>query len=302
MFMSQVDPKFEEYRPALSRLAYRMLGSQSDADDVMQEAYLRWTQANRQSVKSPRAYLHSVVTHLCIDQRKTIEERKQTYVGPWLPEPIVEAGSAAPQDRVEAAESVSMALLLILESLSPTERAAYLLRRIFDYPYDEIAEILGKPEPGCRQLVSRAEVRILERRPRFEADPAKVERLTEAFIQACGTGDLQGLVQLLAADAVLYSDGGGKVAAALAPIRGADHIARFFLGIMKKAPPGLEIGRVRVNGQPGLLVVLNGEIVNLLTFDVVDGRLSTCFIVRNPEKLARIGIARVMPEAPSGGQ
>ena len=133
---------------------------------------------------------------------------------------------------------------------------------------EEIAEILGKPEPGCRQLVSRAETRIMERRPRFEADPAKVERLTESFIQACSTGDLEGLVQLLAADAVLYSDGGGKVAAALAPILGADHIARFFLGIMRKAPAGLEIRRVRVNGQPGLIAVVEGEIVNLLTFDV----------------------------------
>jgi RNA polymerase sigma-70 factor, ECF subfamily len=288
--MPQVDPVFEEYRHVLSRLAYRMLGSKSDADDVMQEAYMRWTKVSRDSVKSPRAYLHSIVTHLCIDQRKTIDERKQTYIGPWLPEPIVEAASTVAQDRVEAAESVSMALLLILESLSPAERAAYLLRRIFDYPYEEISEILGKPEPGCRQLVSRAETRILEKRPRFEADPVKVERLTETFIQACSTGDLEGLVQLLAADAVLYGDGGGKVAAALAPIRGAEHIARFFLGIMRKAPPSLEIRRVRVNGQPGLLAVVQGEIVNLLTFDVVDGRIATCFAVRNPEKLGRVSI------------
>ena len=190
--MSEADPIFEEHRQALFRLAYRMLGSQSDADDVMQEAYLRWTSAKRDDVKSQRAYLHSIVAHLCIDQRKVIDERKQTYVGPWLPEPIVEAGQSGTADSVEVAESVSMALLLILESLSPTERAAYLLRRIFDYPYDEIAEILGKSEPGCRQLVSRAETHVLERRPRFEADPAKVERLTEAFIAACATGDLPG--------------------------------------------------------------------------------------------------------------
>jgi RNA polymerase sigma-70 factor, ECF subfamily len=289
--MRQADPVFEENRHVLFRLAYRMLGSQSDADDVMQEAYLRWTKVSRDTVKSPRSYLHSIVTHLCIDQRKTIDERKQTYVGPWLPEPIVEAAATVERDSVEAAESVSMALLLILESLSPAERAAYLLRRIFDYPYEEISEILGKPEPGCRQLVSRAETRILEKRPRFEADPAKVEQLTESFIQACSTGDLAGLVEILAEDAVLYSDGGGKVAAALAPIRGADHIARFFLGILKKAPPGVEYRLVRVNGQPGLLAVLHGEAVNLLTFDVVDGRIATCFVVRNPEKLARVRVA-----------
>jgi RNA polymerase sigma-70 factor, ECF subfamily len=289
--MPRVDPIFEEYQPTLARLAYRMLGSQTDADDVMQEAYLRWTSSSRDSVKSPRAYLHSIVTHLCIDQRKTVEDRKQTYIGPWLPEPIVEAGPRDACDRIEAAESVSMALLLILESLSPTERAAYLLRRVFDYPYDEIAEILGKPEPGCRQLVSRAEARVLERRPRFETDPAEVERLTEAFLQACSTGELNELVRLLAADAILYSDGGGKVAAARAPIRGADHVARFFLGILKKSPPGLEVRRVRVNGQPGLMALLHGEIVTLLTFDVVDGRIATCFVVRNPDKLARISIA-----------
>jgi RNA polymerase sigma-70 factor (ECF subfamily) len=216
--MSQADPTFEEYRPVLSRLAYRILGSRSDADDVMQEAYLRWTSAKRVSVKSPRAYLHSIVTRLYIDQRTAIQARKQKYVGPWLPEPIVEVQSANGADHLEAAESVSMALFLVLERLSPDERAAYLLRRIFDYPYDEIAEILGKPEPGCRQLVSRAETRIMECRPRFEVDLVKVEHVTETFIKTCATGDLEGLVQLLAEDAVLYIDGVGKVAAALVPI------------------------------------------------------------------------------------
>jgi RNA polymerase sigma-70 factor (ECF subfamily) len=288
--MSPDDGIFEEHRPALARLAYRMLGSQSDADDVMQEAYLRWTSSSRESVKSPRAYLHSIVTHLCIDQRKVIDERKQTYIGPWLPEPIVETRPPGSTDRVETAESVSMALLLILESLSPTERAAYLLRQIFEYPYEDIAEILGKSEPGCRQLVSRAEAHVREKRPRFEADAAKVERLTDAFVQACASGDLEGLVQLLAADAILYSDGGGKVAAALAPIRGAAHIARYFLGILRKSPPGLEIRRVRVNGQPALLALQQGKIVSLLTFDVVDGQIATCFVVRNPDKLKRVNV------------
>ena len=151
---------------------------------------------------------------------------------------------ADPGAPLETAESVSMALLLVLESLSPVERAAYLLRRIFDYDYDTIAQILGKSEPSCRQIVSRAEQRIHEQRPRFEADPAQAERLTDAFLQACSTGDLNGLVQILASDAVLYSDGGGKAAAALAPIRGADRIARFFLGIMKKAPSSMEVRRV----------------------------------------------------------
>jgi RNA polymerase sigma-70 factor, ECF subfamily len=286
--MSQSDDVFEDHRPALARLAYRMLGSLADVDDVLQEAYLRWSRNDRATVQSPRAYLFSIVTRLCIDQRQAIEARKQTYVGPWLPEPVIESGATGPIDRIETAESVSMAFLLVLESLSPVERAAYLLRRVFDYDYDEIARILDKSEPSCRQLVSRAEKRVFDRRPRFERDPAEAERLTDAFLQACATGELEGLVQLLAADAVLYSDGGGKVAAALAPIRGADKIARFFVGIMKKVPPGLEVRKVRVNGQPGLITLIDGQIYLVLTLDIVDGRIANCFVVRNPDKLARV--------------
>src|SRR3954451_5498204 len=236
--MSEPDALFEEHRPGLARLAYRMLGSLADADDVLQEAYLRWRDV-RAAVESPRAYLTTIVTRLCIDRRKAIEARKEAYVGPWLPEPVVEPAEADPSARLEAAEAVSLAFLVVLESLAPTERAAYLLRRAFDYGYDEIAAILDKSEPACRQLVSRAEARVRERRPRFEADPGEAERLTVAFLRACSTGDLEGLVQLLADDAVVVSDGGGKAAAALVPIRGADRVARFFLGLMKKAPAGL---------------------------------------------------------------
>ena len=272
----------------LARLAYRMLGSLADADDVVQDAYLRWSTEDRAAVRSPRAYLSAIVTRLCIDRRQSIEERKKTYIGPWLPDPVVEAGAGDPAGRLETAESVSMALLLVLESLSPVERAAYLLRRIFDYGYDEIGEILGKTEVNCRQLVSRAEEHIQRRRPRFEARPEEAERLTAAFLAACSSGDMQGLLDVLAPDSVLYSDGGGKAAAALAPIVGADRIARLFLGILKKAPAGLEIRKVRVNGQPGLLVLVDGHVIQVLTFDVVDGRIATCYVVRNPDKLARV--------------
>ncbi len=181
-----------------------------------------------------------------------------------------------------------MAFLVVLESLTPVERAAYLLKRVFDYDYAEIAEVLARSEPTCRQLVSRAELRIHEKRPRFDPDPAQAERLTDAFFAACSTGDLDGLVQLLAADAVLYSDGGGKVAAALAPIKGAERIARFFLGILKKAPPSLDVRRVRVNGQPGRLVLVDGQVFSVLTFDIVAGRIAACFVVRNPDKLDRV--------------
>jgi RNA polymerase sigma-70 factor (ECF subfamily) len=293
--MRQTDSVFEEHRPALARLAYRMLGSLSDADDVVQESYLRWTREDRTAVKSPRAYLASIVTRLCIDQRQAVDGRKMTYVGPWLPEPVVEPGATDPSSQMEAAESVSMALLVVLESLSPVERAAYLLRRVFDYGYDEISKILDKSEANCRQLVSRAEERIRERRPRFEAEPAEAQRLAGAFLQACSSGDLDGLVSLLATDAVLYSDGGGKATAALVPIRGADRIAKLFLGFLKKAPTNLDVRWVRVNGQPGIVAVIEGQVVQVLTFDILDGRIATCFVVRNPDKLARIGLNGTPP-------
>jgi RNA polymerase sigma-70 factor, ECF subfamily len=274
---------FETHRPGLARLAYRMLGSRADADDVLQEAYLRWSRDGRGAVESPRAYLASIVTRLCIDQRKAIELRKASYVGPWLPEPIVE-----PVGRLEAVESVSLAFLVVLESLTPVERAAYLLRRVFDYGYDEIGAILEKSEPACRQLVSRAEAHVRAGRPRFDADPGEAERVTEAFLSACSTGDLDGLVKLLAEDAVLCSDGGGKAKAALIPIRGADRVARFFLGVMKKVPPGLELRRVLVNGQPGLMAIIPGQVLNVLTLDVVDGRIAACFLIANPDKLPQV--------------
>ncbi len=286
--MSSADLLFEEHRPCLERLAYRMLGSLADADDVLQEAYLRWSRAARGAVESPRAYLSSIVTHLCIDRRQAMEARKETYIGPWLPEPVVESDDAGPEGRLEVAESVSMAFLVVLESLAPVERAAYLLRRVFDHGYDEIAAILGRSEPACRQLVSRAEGRILERRPRYDPDPGEAERLTGAFLQACSTGDLDGLMQILAPDAVVLSDGGGKAKAALAPILGADRVARFFTGLMKKAPAEMEYRRVRVNGQPGLMTTLGGQVHNVLTLDIADGRIAACFIVRNPDKLSRV--------------
>lgn len=286
--MRPPDPTFEEHRPALERLAYRMLGSLADADDVVQEAFLRWSKADRGGVESPRAFLISVVTRLCIDQRRAVDARKERYVGPWLPEPMVEV--ADPARRVEVAETVSLAFLVALETLAPVERAAYLLRRVFDFEYAEIARVLDKSEPACRQLVSRAEQRVRERRPRFDPDPAEAERLTDAFVTAVTTGDMAGMMRLLAADAVAVSDGGGKVPAALAPVRGADRVARFFLGLAKKAPPGLELRRVRVNGLPGVLTVLAGQVVNVLTLDVIDGRVAACYVVRNPEKLARVAV------------
>jgi RNA polymerase sigma-70 factor, ECF subfamily len=286
--MPDVDLAFEEHRPALTRLAYRMLGSLADADDVLQEAYLRWAREDREAVGSPKSYLYAMVTNLCIDHQRARDARRERYVGPWLPEPVVEPAETRPTDRAEIAESVSLAFLVLLESLSPVERAAYLLRRVFDYAYEEIAELLGKSEANCRQLVSRAEASIDERRPRFEPDPSDADRIAREFLHACTTGDLDGLTRLLGDEAVLYSDGGGKVKAALVPIHGADKIARFLLGILKKAPPDMRIYPVRVNGQPGFLATESGSAVSVTTFGIDQGRVRQVFVVSNPEKLTRV--------------
>jgi RNA polymerase sigma-70 factor (ECF subfamily) len=284
--MSEIDPVFEEHRSGLERLAYRMLGSLSDADDVMQDAYLRWSRADQTEVQSARAYLYSIVTRLCIDQRRKVDARKESYIGPWLPEPVVE--STATHGGLESVESISLAFLVVLESLSPVERAAYLLRRVFDYEYDQIAEVLDKSATNCRQLVSRAEERVHERRPRFEPDPDEAERITGQFLDACTTGDMDGLVYLLAADAVAYTDGGGKASAAMVPIYGAAKIARMFIGLARKAGDDFEMRRVRVNGQPGILTLYRGELGHVMTLDIVDGHIENCYVFRNPDKLVRM--------------
>ena len=281
--------EFEDLRPELQRLAYRMLGTLSDADDVMQEAFLRWSSADRSKVQSARAYIRSIVTRLCIDQRRAIDVRKETYIGPWLPEPIVDDDSTS-GDSIEVAETVSLALMHVLETLTPVERAAYLLRKVFDYDYAEISEILGKSETNCRQLVSRSESHVLAERPRFDATPADVERISHEFLQACSTGDLDGLVSLLAEDVVVYSDGGGKVVAALRPLEGIDRASRFLLGLFKKAGPTVEIVPVRVNGQAGYAAFDAGKLVTVWTMDIADNRIRRCFLIRNPEKLARVTV------------
>jgi RNA polymerase sigma-70 factor (ECF subfamily) len=287
--VSAADPVFEEHRPLLTRLAYRMLGSLADADDVLQEAYLRWDRADRAAVRSPRAFLCALVTRLCIDQRRAADARRETYVGPWLPEPVVEPDR--PAARLETAESLSLAFLVVLESLGPVERAAYLLRKAFDYEYAEIAGILGKSEANCRQLVSRAEDRLRERRPRFDPAPDVAERATTAFLHAVTTGDVGGLVGVLAEGAVAMTDGGGKASAARAPVVGAGRVARFFVGLAKKAPAGFELRRVRVNGQPGLLTVVGGRVDHVMTFDVDDaGKIAACYVIRTPDKLARVSV------------
>jgi RNA polymerase sigma-70 factor (ECF subfamily) len=285
--MPELVADFEEHREHLSRLAYRMLGTRADVDDVLQEAFLRWSKAARDEVRSPRAFLATTVTRLCIDKRREIDARKETYVGPWLPEPLVEFEVDRPE-RAEMAESVSLALLHVLESLSPAERAAYLLRMMFDYDYSEIAVVLEKSEPSCRQLVSRAQAHVQAERPRFEATADDVQRITDEFLTACSTGNLDGLVQLLHDDAVMLSDGGGKATAAQVPIVGSDRISRFWIGIFKKAADNSRIVRCRVNGQPGYAMYVDDQLVTLFVTEIDEGRIKRVLVVRNPEKLSRV--------------
>jgi RNA polymerase sigma-70 factor (ECF subfamily) len=232
-----------------------------------------------------------VVTRLCIDQLKSARVRRESYVGPWLPEPLVGETAAVPDASAaaELSDSLSMAFLVVLEALSPTERAAFLLREVFGYEYGEIATLLGATEGSCRQLVHRARERVTERRQRFEADKEKQRELLEKFLFAVGTGEVQTLVNLLAGDAVLYSDGGGVKKAARRPIYGADKIARFTLGVAKDIPQGAESQVVEVNGAPGLLIRVDGKPYCVIAADGADDRIQSIYIQLNPEKLRTTG-------------
>jgi RNA polymerase sigma-70 factor (ECF subfamily) len=280
--MSPDAATFEELRPRMFGVAYRMLGSVTDAEDVVQEAFLRWRDAK--DVREPAAFLTTVVTRLCIDQLKSARARRERYVGPWLPEPLMgespDASAAA-----ELSDSLSMAFLVVLENLTPTERAAFLLREVFDYPYAEIAETLGTSEPSCRQLVHRAKERVAERRTRFEASKEKQGELLSRFLLAIATGELGALVELLAGDAVLYTDGGGEVRAARRPIFGADKIARALLGVAKDVPTDAQTELVEVNRAPGVMIRSAGRPWCVITADAEGEKLQTIYMVLNPSKL-----------------
>jgi RNA polymerase sigma-70 factor (ECF subfamily) len=276
---------FEPHRKALHGLAYRMLGDVAAAEDAVQETYLRWHQAQRQDVAEPRAWLLTACARLCIDELRSARARRESYVGPWLPEPLVEPD--VPADPVERAESISIAFLLLLESLQPVERAAYVLREVFELGYDEIGRALGKSVEACRQIVSRAARRIAaaERPVRPDA------KLTAGFAAALAKGDMAGLVRLLAGEAVLTSDGGGKVISARRPIRGAERIARLLLGIRRKAGEALRIVPATVNGAPGCVLRRGHAVHSVLGFAAADGRIAAVYVMRNPDKLTRVGQA-----------
>jgi RNA polymerase sigma-70 factor, ECF subfamily len=275
---------FEPHRKALVGLAYRMLGSVSEAEDVVQDAFLRWREVDRGAVDDPRAYLARVVSRLCLDRLKSASHRREHYVGTWLPEPVV----AEPGQTL--ADDLSVALLLALERLSPLERAAFLLHDVFDMDYAAIGEALGNTDVACRQLAARAREHVREGRPRYPANDGDARKLADAFVAAASTGDVASLARLLAKDAVVYSDGGGKRPAALKPILGRERILRFYEGLRSKGSGAFSAYRVdptTLNGLPGF-VFHTPEGTETVAFEIADGQIVALYAIRNPDKVRHL--------------
>ncbi len=291
---------YQRLRPLMFSIAYRMLGSVSEAEDIVQEAFLRYHRAESgpAGVDSPKAFLSAVTTRLCIDQLRSARARREAYLGEWLPEPLLtddplRAGVAAadPESLAEQADSLSMAFLLLLERLSPVERAVFLLRDVFGYGYDEVARIVGKSEGNCRQLALRARRHVGEGQPRFEASRSKREELAARFFEAVGDGDMDGLVAMLAEDAVVYGDSGGTPPSWPRPIAGRDHVGRLLVALAEQIrQTGVVIRPAEINGQPGALFLdPAGRLVNVFVLDIADGQVQTVRSVINPDKLRHLG-------------
>ncbi|MFJ4623398.1 RNA polymerase sigma-70 factor [Streptomyces sp. NPDC088812] len=279
---------FEEHRPFLLGVAYRMLGRVADAEDVVQDAWLRWSAADRGDVREPRAYLVRVTTRLALDRLARIKTRNEAYVGPWLPEPYVTDFGDTVEDTAERAvlaDSVSLAVLVVLESLSPLERAVFVLREAFGYPYADIGAVLDRTESAVRQLAGRARRHVEERRPRYEVDPVQRRELTERFLAAAVEGDLEGLMALLAPDARLVGDSGGKAKAPLRVLESADHVGRFLVGVAGKGLPDVSRRYLEVNGGFAVLVLSGGKPDTLFQIDVAEGGIQAVYVIRNPDKL-----------------
>lgn len=281
---------FERHRARLFGVAYRMLGSRADADDVLQESYLRWHGCDIASVQSPEAWLVTTATRLCLDRLRDARQERERYVGPWLPEPIATDTLPSPELQLELAHEVSVAFLAVLERLAPEERAVFLLREVFDYDYTEIAAMLGRTEAACRQMVHRARARVREGRPRFSIAAEMRERLLERFIAAAASGNRDAVMALLAEDGEYVSDGGGKVYAALRVLKGPERIARLFYCIARRNPH-IAYRLIRVNGELGVLALQDGRVYSVLSFAMGADRIAGIYVMRNPDKLAGISIA-----------
>ncbi|HSA51444.1 MAG TPA: RNA polymerase sigma-70 factor [Yinghuangia sp.] len=290
--MASATKAFVAHRNLLFTVAYEMLGSAADAEDVLQETWLRWVGVDLDTVRDHRAYLVRIATRQALDRMRAIGRRKESYVGPWLPEPLLTAPDVA--EDVELADSVSMAMLLVMETLAPTERAVFVLREVFDLAYDEIAQAVDKSPAAVRQIAHRARAHVASRRPRDVVSPAETRDAMRAFQRAIETGDLQDLVDVLAPDVVLLSDGGGVKKAVLRPIVGADKITRLLAGGRTKFTAEVSAEPVQVNGCPGLIVRFDGELDCVVAMRVDNGLITGLYLVRNPEKLSRVGRETVL--------
>ena len=274
---------FVDHRNLLFTVAYEMLGSAADAEDVLQETWLRWAEVDGAEVRDERAYLVRITTRLSLNRMRTNARRRESYVGPWLPEPLLTTPDVA--DDVELADSVSTAMLVVLETLSPTERAVFVLREVFDLAYDEIAAAVDKSPAAVRQIASRARAHVADRKPRGDVTRSQREEVIARFLGATASGDLQGLMDVLAPDVVLLTDGGGVRKAALRPILGREKVVRFLVAV---APEGVQADVVVVNGAPAMRLLIDGELDGIGTMLVEDGLVTGLYIVRNPAKLSRL--------------
>src|SRR5262245_36691502 len=304
---------FEPYRRRLLGLGYRMLGSMADAEDAVQETYLRWHGADRDNVSDPRAFLMTTTARICLNMLTSARARREEYVGPWLPEPVLDTAALAPDTRTELAEDLSFALLLTLDRLSPLERAAFLLHDVFDFSFNEVAAALERNEAACRQLASRARAQVRAARPRGATAPpggaseidAKHAQLLSAFMAATRAGDLNAMTQLLASDVRIVTDGGGKVRAALQVIEGADRAVRFITEATRKRPDtwwreDFTMRFAIVNGLPGLIVEAPEGVVQTAAFEIEGGVLRAMYVVRNPDKLRHLATASPPHESGRG--
>jgi RNA polymerase sigma-70 factor (ECF subfamily) len=290
---TQVADTFDELRPLLFSIAYRMLGSVASAEDILQEAFVRFDRATREGtpVDSPKAYLSAVVTRLAIDELKSARVRRETYVGTWMPEPLVTDSPIDPADHAEAAESLSMAFLLVLDRLNPVERAVFLLHDVFAYGYAEVASIVGRSETNCRQIAVRARRHVRAEKPRLDADRREREEVAQRFFEAMTAGDVEGLKRMLAADVMVHGDGGGKAPQWMQAIVGVDRVAALLMGVRGQMDSlRLVVEFHQINAQPGAIIrAPNGEIVNVYTLDILDGLVQTVRSVINPDKLRHLG-------------
>jgi RNA polymerase sigma-70 factor (ECF subfamily) len=289
---------FEDCRSLLFSVAYRMLGTVADAEDIVQDAWLRWSGVDHSTVDDPKAYLVRIVTNTAIDRLRSARVRRESYVGPWLPEPVLTSPDVA--EDVELAESVSLAMLVVLETLSPLERAVFVLREVFGFSHAEVADTLDRSEASVRQVAHRARQHVGERRSRFSPDRAEQRRVTEEFLSAAVGGDLERLLAVLAPDVVLVSDGGGKRTAARRPLKGADQVARFLVGIGGRPYDGvavedMTIEMVDVNGVPGVVIHGGGMVLTAMAAEIADGRVQALHLVANPDKLHTVAAGRHVP-------